>query len=103
HAAIEAAAELGGAFAAQGYAALAFAALAAGDVATLRDATEAWPHPSALPQCAALQRAFSAGAALVRGDLAAARRWADEAVTSTTGYYLSAALLTRAHVAIAQG
>ena len=49
-----------------------------------------------------MQRAFSARAALARGDLVAARRWADEAVTGTTGYYLSAALLTRAHVAIAQ-
>ena len=41
--------------------------------------------------------------ALACGDLVKARRWADEAVTSTTGYNLSAALLARAHVAIAQG
>ena len=40
--------------------------------------------------------------ALACGDLVKARRW-DEAVTSTTGYNLSAALLARAHVAIAQG
>jgi DNA-binding CsgD family transcriptional regulator len=46
---------------------------------------------------------YSALAALAGGDLVAARRWADEAVTSTTGYNLSAALLTRARVAIAQG
>ncbi len=38
-----------------------------------------------------------------RGDLVAARRWADEAVTSTAGHYLTAALLARAHVAITQG
>ena len=69
----------------------------------LRDATEAWPHLSALPQTAAVQRALSAQAALAGGDLVAARRGADEAVTTATGYYLSAALLTRAHVAIAQG
>ena len=50
-----------------------------------------------------MQRVFSARAALAGGDLVAARRWADEAVTSTTGYYLSVALLTRARVAIAQG
>jgi hypothetical protein len=43
-AAIEAAAELGGTYAAMGYAALACAAAAAGDAATLQDATEAWPH-----------------------------------------------------------
>jgi len=102
-AAIEAAAELGGIYAAQGYAALVSAALAADDVATARDACEAWPQLSALPQYAALQRILSAGAALAGGDLVAARRWADEAVTSTTGYYLSAALLIRADVAIAQG
>jgi predicted ATPase/class 3 adenylate cyclase/DNA-binding CsgD family transcriptional regulator len=102
-AAIEAAAEPGGFYAAMGYAALVSAALAAGDVATLRDATEAWPHLSALPQTAAVQRLFRAQATLAGGDLVAARRWADEAVTSTTGYYLTAALLTRARVAIAQG
>ena len=45
-----AAAELGGLYAGTGYVALAIAALAAGDVATLRDATEAGPHLSALPQ-----------------------------------------------------
>jgi DNA-binding CsgD family transcriptional regulator len=102
-AAIEAAAELGGFYAAQGYAALVSAALAAGDVATLRDATEAWPQLSALSQVAGVQRLFRAQAALAGRDLVAARRWADEAVSSTTGYYLTAALLTRARVAIARG
>lgn len=77
--------------------------MAAGDAATLQDATEAWPHLSALPQWAAVQRAYSARAALARGDLVAARRWTDEAVTGTTGFHLSVALSTRAHVAIAQG
>jgi predicted ATPase/class 3 adenylate cyclase/DNA-binding CsgD family transcriptional regulator len=102
-AAIEAAAELGGIFAGIAYAALAGAALAAGDAATAQDAIEAWPHLSALPQTEATRRAISALAALAGGDLLAARCWADEAVTSTTGYYLSAALLARAQVAIAQG
>ena len=45
-----AAAELGGIYAAMGYAALAGAAMAEGDAAALRDATEAWPRLSALPQ-----------------------------------------------------
>ena len=49
-AAIEAAAELGGLFAAMGYAALAAAALAAGDAATALDAIEAWPHLGARPR-----------------------------------------------------
>jgi DNA-binding CsgD family transcriptional regulator len=102
-AAIEAAAELGGFYAAMGYAALASAALAAGDAATAQDAIEAWPQLSALPLVAVVRRVFSALAALAGGDLVAARRRADEAVTGTTGYYLSAALLARAFVAIAQG
>jgi DNA-binding CsgD family transcriptional regulator len=102
-AAIEAAAELGGLYAGTGYAALAIAALAAGDAATLRDATEAAPHLSALPQTAAVQRALVAEAALLGGDLLAAGRGADEAVTTSTGFYLSQALLTRTHVAITQG
>jgi hypothetical protein len=102
-AAIEAAAERGAIAAVMGHAALAGAALAAGDAATARDATEAGPQLSALPQTAAVQRALSALAALAGGDLVAARRWADEAGTSTTGFYLSAALFARALVAIAQG
>ena len=86
-----------------GYAALAGAAMAEGNAAALRDATEAWPRLSALPQWAAVWRVLSAVAALAGGDLVAARRWAEEAVTGTTGYHLSAALLARAQVAIAQG
>jgi DNA-binding CsgD family transcriptional regulator len=101
--AIEAAAEVGGIWAGGGHAALAFAALAAGDTATAKDATEAWPDMSALPQMAAMQRALSAQAALGGGDLVTARRWADEAVATGTGWYLSLALSTRARVAIAQG
>jgi DNA-binding CsgD family transcriptional regulator len=51
----------------------------------------------------AMQRAFSAEAALLGGDLVAARHGADEAVTTSTDFYLSHALLTHARVAIAQG
>ena len=80
-AAVEAAAELGGLRAGVAYWALAAAALAAGDAATAQDATEAaWPHLSALPQTAGLQRVCNAQAALAGGDLVAARRWADDAV-----------------------
>jgi DNA-binding NarL/FixJ family response regulator len=103
-AAVEAAAELGGIPACLGYGALAGAAQAAGDAATARDATEAaWQHVSALPAHAAAQRFMSAQAALAAGDLLAARRWADEAVATTIGWWLVAALATRARVAIAQG
>jgi len=101
-AAIEAAAELGGFFAGMGYAALATAALAAGDAAGVQDAIESVPPLSVLPQVEAARRVFSAWGALGRGDLLAARRWADKAVTMATGYFLSAALLARAFVAIAQ-
>jgi hypothetical protein len=102
-AAIEAAAELGGFFAGMGYVALAGAALGAGDAATALDAIEALPNLSVLPLTEAVRRAYIAVAAMVRGDLVAARRWADEAVTTATGYYLSAALSIRAGIAIAQG
>jgi predicted ATPase/class 3 adenylate cyclase/DNA-binding CsgD family transcriptional regulator len=103
-AAIEAAAELGGMEAGIAYCALAFAALAAGDAATAQDATDAaWPHASALPQMAAALRTFKAEAALAGGDLAAARRCADDAVSTTTGVFLSTALTVRARVAIAAG
>jgi predicted ATPase/class 3 adenylate cyclase/DNA-binding CsgD family transcriptional regulator len=103
-AAIEAASDLGGILASTAYAALAHAALAAGEAATALDATEAaWQHASLLPATAAVQRALNAQAALAGGDLSAARRWADDAVTTTTGWHLMLALTTRARVAIAHG
>ena len=103
-AAIQAAAELGGLGAGLGYRVLVFAALAAGDAATAQDATEAaWQYVSVLPAMAAAQRPLNAEAALAGGDLAAARRWADDAVSTTIGVYLTEALATRARVAIAQG
>ena len=103
-AAVEATAELGGLKAGAAYHVLAIAALAAGDATAARDATEAGrPLASAVPQTAGLQRALSAEAALAGGDLVAARRWADDAVSTTTGSFLSDPLTTRARVAIAQG
>jgi predicted ATPase/DNA-binding CsgD family transcriptional regulator len=102
-AATEAAAEVGGLFAAMGYVALAAAALAAGDAATALDAIEASPYLDARPQTAGLQRLYGAEAALAGGDLHTARRWAGEAVTMATGIVLSRVLTTRARIAIAQG
>jgi DNA-binding CsgD family transcriptional regulator len=52
---------------------------------------------------AAVQRVWNAEAALADRDLAAARRWADEAVSTTTGWWLIQALTAGARVAIAQG
>jgi DNA-binding CsgD family transcriptional regulator len=83
---------------------LAVAALAAGDATTAQDATEAGrPLASAVPQATGLQRVLSAEAALAGGDLVAARRWADDAVSTMTGAFLSDPLTTHARVAIAQG
>jgi predicted ATPase/class 3 adenylate cyclase/DNA-binding CsgD family transcriptional regulator len=103
-AAIEAAAELNGIAAGNAHWALGEAALAAGDVALARDAREAsWRHHSVQPGVAAAGRAYNARAALAGGDLVVARRWADEAVATATGWWLMWALITRAQVAIAQG
>jgi predicted ATPase/class 3 adenylate cyclase/DNA-binding CsgD family transcriptional regulator len=103
-AAVEATAELGGIKTGGAYWALATVALAAGDAATAQDATEAaWPRVSALPLAAASGRVHNAAAALAGADLVAARGWADEAVTTATGWFLVEALTTRARVAIAQG
>ena len=52
---------------------------------------------------AALQRIWNAEAALADEDLAAALRWADEAVSTTTGWWLIQGLTARARVAIAAG
>jgi DNA-binding CsgD family transcriptional regulator len=103
-AAIEAAAELGGIAAGNAYVALGIAALAAGDAAAAAEAFEAaWQHHSVLPATAAAGRRLGAQVALAGGDPVAARRWADEAVTTTTGFWLMLALSVRARVAIAQG
>ena len=103
-AAVEATAELGGLKAGAAYHVMAIAALAAGDAATAaRAATEARPHVSAPAQMTVLQRVLSAEAALAGGDLVAARRCADDAVSTTTGAFWSDPLTTRARVAIAQG
>ena len=98
-------AELGGRFAVVGHAVSGFAALAAGDFAAAHEAREAaLQYPIVVGGgTAAMQRIWNAEAALADRDLAAARRWADEAVSTTTGFYLLWALTTRARVAIAQG
>jgi len=98
-------AELGGRFAVLGHVVSGFAALAAGDSAAAHEEREAALHyPIVVSGGApAVQRIWNAEAGLADRDLAAARRWADEAVSTTTGFFLSMALLTRARVAIAQG
>jgi DNA-binding CsgD family transcriptional regulator len=102
--AVVAAAEVGGFFPGLAYTGLTIATLAAGDVAAADDAIAAGlPYLSLQPNQAAIWVAYSAQAALARGDLATARRLADDAVARTSGFHLSLALTTRAGVSIAQG
>ena len=103
-ASLESGCEFGGLAASVGYFALANTALAAGDVgAALAAATATWEHGSVLPGYAAHLRPIIAQATLAGGDQIAARRWADDAVATPTGYVLIQALSARARVAIAQG
>jgi DNA-binding CsgD family transcriptional regulator len=104
-ASLESAPELGGLAASLGHFALGNVALVAGDVETALNATAAaWEQGSFAPGLAAHLRPFNALAALAGRDLIVARRWADDAVATATGWALLArALSTRARVAIAQG
>ena len=101
---LEAGAELGEMFVGMGYQVLALAALAAGDDAGAQEAREAASkHISVAGEMGSMWRYWGAEAALAGRDLAAARRWADEAVSATRGFYLSWALTGRARVLMAQG
>jgi predicted ATPase/class 3 adenylate cyclase/DNA-binding CsgD family transcriptional regulator len=103
-AAVDAAADLGGFFPGLAYVGLTAATLAAGDVAAADEAiTAGLPYLGIQPKQAAIWIAYAAQAAMARGDLAVARRLADDAVAATSGFHLSLALTTRAGVAIAQG
>jgi predicted ATPase/class 3 adenylate cyclase/DNA-binding NarL/FixJ family response regulator len=102
--AIEVSAAMGGFDRDCAYTGLALAAIAAGDVATAADACEeAWLVRVALRETLILSWTPWVPVALARGDLVAARRWADETVSRTTGWHLMAAHAKRARVAIAQG
>jgi len=105
-AALETASGLDDYFRGMGNAALAAAALAAGDVSAAHDASErAYQHFCvSQPQMATVQRAFnSVEVALAENDLALARRVSDEATSVATGWHLVAAQLARARVAVAEG
>ena len=98
NAAIEAAAELGGF-----YPGLAYAGVGCRDPRRGRRCRGGRCNRGGLapPQRPAqdggnLDVVYAAQAALARGDLTAARRWADDAVAATTGLHLSLALTTRA-------
>ena len=77
--------------------------LAAGDASAAWEAYEAARERTAMdPQTASIYN-WAALAPLACGDLAAARRWADDVVSATKGWSLAAALTSRARVEIAQG
>jgi predicted ATPase/class 3 adenylate cyclase/DNA-binding CsgD family transcriptional regulator len=101
-AAVAAAAELG-VLADSATAALAIAAIAAGDVSMARDASEAMAQLARTPGLGPVNLQYLAQVALADGDLIAARGRADEAVSTTTGWWHMLALTARARVAIAQG
>jgi predicted ATPase/class 3 adenylate cyclase/DNA-binding CsgD family transcriptional regulator len=85
------------------YAALAVAALAAGDVeASAQAADRAWQLMSVQPELARTNVIPLAQVALANGDLDTARRWADDAVAVALNMHRMMALATRAGVAIAQ-
>ena len=102
---LEGGAGLGGRWATFGHLALGWAALAAGDSAAVHKAREAaLQYPIVVSGGAAgLHRIWNAEAALADRDLTAARRWADEAMSTTTGWYSAMALTVRARVANAAG
>ena len=100
---MEAAADLGEFNQGFAYAALADAALAAGDVdASAHAGQVAWELMNVQPELAVVNVIPLAQVALARGDLTTARQWADDAVSVAPGFHLMLALATRARVAIAQ-
>jgi hypothetical protein len=100
-AAIVAAAEVGGLAESAACATLAIAAIAVDDVPTARDAAESIVEQGHMQGAINIER--MAQVALADGDLVAARRWADDAVSATTGWHHMLALTTRARVTRAQG
>ena len=102
---LERGAKLSERYAVFGHTAVGFAALAARDLAAAHEAREAINQQMTVVSgsTALFGRLWNAEAALADGDLTAARRWADEAASTTTGWWLIWALTARARVAIAAG
>jgi predicted ATPase/class 3 adenylate cyclase/DNA-binding NarL/FixJ family response regulator len=101
----DAGAELGGRFAVLAHLAFGFAALAAGDGPAVHGMREDALQDTSVTTgaVAAAQRVWNAEAALADRDLVAGRHRADDAVSTTTGWFSVRALTVRARVAIAQG
>jgi ATP/maltotriose-dependent transcriptional regulator MalT len=86
-----------------GYAAMGTIGLAAGNATAAREAYEAALQHTPLTVATAPIYVFLALAPLACGDLATARRWADDTVALSIGTSLVAALTCRARVEIVQG
>jgi predicted ATPase/class 3 adenylate cyclase/DNA-binding CsgD family transcriptional regulator len=101
---IESATELGDVYLGGNYMALSVSQLAAGDIAAASEAADAgWSHLGGLYGTASINSAYIAQTSLARGDLVAARNAVDDAVAATAGWFLAAALMIRARIAVAQG
>ncbi len=99
---IASAEELGDVYLGASYVGLMVANLAAGDGAKAMEAANAgWSRLGDLYGTASINSAYIAHVALANGDLDAARRWADESASKTTGWYQAAALIARARIAMA--
>jgi predicted ATPase/class 3 adenylate cyclase/DNA-binding CsgD family transcriptional regulator len=85
------------------HAALGTVHLAAGDASSAWAAYEAARERTVMDPMTSGIYTWAALAPLTCGDLAAARRWADDVVSATTAWSLSAALTSRSRVEIAQG
>jgi predicted ATPase/DNA-binding CsgD family transcriptional regulator len=85
------------------HAALGTVHLATGDASAAWEAYEAARERTAMDPLTAGIYTWAPLAPLACGDLAAARRWADDVVSVTTAWSLAAALTSRARVEIAQG
>jgi predicted ATPase/DNA-binding CsgD family transcriptional regulator len=97
-------AELGGVLEGCGHYMSGFTALSAGDVAAALNAVElAWQHISVHGEVSAIYLVWRAEAALAAGDVATARKVADDAALTTRGWHLMTALAARARIVIAQG
>ena len=100
---VEAATELIDFHRAFSFGALVDTLLAAGDLPGASRAADAACDACALPQLLAINGNPVARAALASGDLAAARRWADDALSVSSGIHRILLLEIRGRVAMAEG
>ncbi|MFL0239295.1 LuxR C-terminal-related transcriptional regulator [Mycobacterium sp. SMC-17] len=83
---------------------VAYAALAAGDVATAAESSRfGWPLTTWSREVVAIQLALMAQIALASGDTESARRYADDGVADAIAWSRMTALAARARIAMAEG